>query len=156
MTASSTRGAKATDPGRTSSARRRLLLAGVTAVMLLLTARAFQLQVLERNAWRKQANSQQARQAALPAARGTIYDREGVPLAASEESFAISIAPRELRDRKAAQKLLQKYARLTTAEARRAVDVQRLWVVLPGRFDVQTRQKLHGVRGVYVEPQLRR
>jgi cell division protein FtsI (penicillin-binding protein 3) len=156
MSGSTARGARTPDAGRLSGARRRLLLAGVTALMLLLTYRAFQLQVLQRDVWQQQARSQQARQTSLPAPRGTIYDREGVPLAASEETFTVSIAPRELRDRKEAQKLLQKYARLTRREAQAATDTQRGWVVLPGRFDAQTRKGLHGQRGVYIERVLRR
>ncbi len=156
MTGSTTRGAKTPDTGRMTGARRRLLLVGMTAVMILLAYRAFQLQVLQRETWRSQATSQQARQTSLPAPRGTIYDRDGVPLAASEETFAISIAPHELLDVKETQKLLQKYARLTRAEAQKAVDQKRGWVVLPGRFDADTRQGLHGLRGVYVERVLRR
>jgi cell division protein FtsI (penicillin-binding protein 3) len=133
-----------------------LLLAGVAALMVLLAGRAFHLQVLEREQWRLAAQQQQARQRSLPAPRGTIYDRDGVPLAASEETFTISLAPRELRDRKQVQRLLQKHAGLTLAAAQRAVDARRSWVVLPGRFDAHTRQQLHGQRGVYIERVLRR
>jgi cell division protein FtsI (penicillin-binding protein 3) len=149
------RSARAADPGRTS-ARRRLLLIGVTAVMVLLAGRAFELQVMEREEWRHSAEQQQARQRSLPAPRGTIYDRDGVPLAASEETFTISVAPRELRDRKQVQRLLQKHAGLTLAASQRAVDPRRSWVVLPGRFNAQTRQQLHGQRGLYIERVLRR
>ena len=101
---------KNADAGRTATARRRLLLGGVTAIMLLLTGRAFHLQVLQREKWSGAAEQQQARQRSLPAPRGTIYDRDGVPLAASEETFTIGVAPGELRDRKQVQRLLQKHA----------------------------------------------
>lgn len=41
--------------------------------------------------------------------------------------------------------------RVTPAEARRAVDGRRRWVVLPGRYDARVREKLDGIRGIYFE-----
>ena len=95
-------------------------------------------------------------QVALPAPRGTIYDREGVPLAVSQEAFRINIAPGEVKDRVRLGKLLQKHAGLSRTAAQRALSPKKRWVVLPGRFNAATRQHLKGIRGVYFERVLRR
>jgi cell division protein FtsI/penicillin-binding protein 2 len=144
------------DAVRANLLRRRLLLGALLSGSLLMTWRAFAVQVLHKEAWRARALGQQADQVALPAPRGTIYDRDGVPLAASQEAFRISIAAREVKDRARLSKLLQKHAGLNRAAAQRAVSLERRWVVLPGRYSAATRQNLNGIRGVYFERVLRR
>lgn len=132
-------------------ARRRLLLLGVLLAALLVIGRSLLLQVVEGERWSARAVEQQRKQVALPAPRGTIYDRNGVPLAASQITYRISVAPRELRDRAAVSRKLREVLGLSEAEARRAVDRERRWVVLPGRYDVAVRQRLEGERGLYFE-----
>jgi cell division protein FtsI (penicillin-binding protein 3) len=148
--------ASKSDALRGLALRRRLLLGSLLLTSLLVCYRAFALQVLGADAWRARARNQQANQVSLPAPRGTIYDREGVPLAASQEAFRISIAPRELEQPAEVARLLRKHAGLSRAAAQRAVDRSRRWIVLPGRYDVTARQGLNGVYGVYFERTLRR
>jgi len=131
--------------------RRRLLLAGLMAAAVAVLVRGFQLQVVEGEGWSARAAEQQRQRLELPAPRGTIYDRNGVPLAASQVAYRVAVAPRELTDRTAAAQRLREALGLSAAEAKRAVDVRRRWVVLPGRFDAVTRQRLDGMRGVYFE-----
>ncbi len=144
------------DALRAGTLRRRMLLAGLLLSTVVVTWRAFHLQVLEADSWRARAEALQAVQIALPAPRGTIYDRDGVPLAASQEVFRISIAAREVNERTRLSKLLQKQAGLTRQAAQRALDPKKRWVVLPGRYSAATRQALNGLRGVYFERVLRR
>jgi cell division protein FtsI (penicillin-binding protein 3) len=144
------------DPARGLTLRRRLLLGGLLAGSLLVSVRAFHLQVLQAEFWRERARNQQGDLVALPAPRGAIYDRDGVPLAVSQEVFRISIAPAEVNERAHLLKLLQKQAHLTRSAAQRALSPKRAWVVLPGRYGAATRKALHGVRGVYFERDLRR
>lgn len=138
------------------AARRRLLLTCLLLATLLLSARALQLQVIQHQSWRARAEAQQGGQTILPAPRGTIYDRDGIPLAASDEVFRIGIAPREVRDGAKLVKALQKHAGLSRSAAQRAVDRRKIWAVLPGRFGPGTRVGLNGIRGVYFERTLRR
>ena len=92
---------------RTLSFRRRILLAtwfvGVGAVL----ARAYQLQVLEGDEWRAVARKQHITSNEVPGARGSIVDRDGVPLAMTRERVKVSIAPGELADRDEAIRTLQ-------------------------------------------------
>ena len=79
--------------------RRRLMLGSMVAAALVITARATELQVIEARDWVARAHEQQSQRLELPAPRGTIYDRDGVPLATSQEAYRLAIAPREIADR---------------------------------------------------------
>src|SRR5690606_24218663 len=126
----------------------------VWAAMLLV--RAFQVQILEGERWSARAAEQHRQRLMLPAPRGTIYDRDGVPLAASHEAYRVAIAPRELKDRSGTARRLRSVLGLSAQVADRAVKPGRPWVVLPGRYDAGVKEQLEGVRGVYFEPVLER
>jgi len=137
--------------------RRRGWLAGALALTaLLIVGRAVQLQGFQGERWRGEAERQQQTRVPLPARRGAIYDRDGVALALTRETFALSIAPREVRDRGDAVRRLTGALGLPRAEARRATDPRRAWVVLPGRYTVEQRRTLGDLRGFYVERRLER
>ncbi|HYH81314.1 MAG TPA: penicillin-binding transpeptidase domain-containing protein [Longimicrobium sp.] len=136
--------------------RRRLMAGSVAVAALLIVGRAVQLQGFEGEKWRNEARRQQQTTAPLPARRGAIYDRDGVPLALTRETFAVSLAPRELRDRAEAVRRLTAALGMARPAARRATDPKQRWVVLPGRFSVEQRRALGDLRGVYVERKLER
>ncbi len=92
----------------------------------------------------------------MPAARGTIVDRDGVALALTRERVRVSLAPRELSDRDGAVLLLQQALDLSPRDARRLADPARRWSVVPGRYAPVVREVLAGVRGVYLERELAR
>jgi len=131
--------------------RRRVLLAGLVLTALIMLGRGFQLQVLEGDRWAERAEEQQKQRIALPAARGTIFDRDGVPLVVSREAYRVAVAPREVRDRAAAERRLREALRLSASEVRRALDPRRRWVVLPGRYDAVVKERLEGIRGIHFE-----
>ncbi|MBX6364541.1 MAG: PASTA domain-containing protein [Gemmatimonadetes bacterium] len=133
------------------AARRRILLAGILLGALVIVGRGAQLELVEGGRWAARAEEQHADRLTLPAPRGTIYDRNGIPLAASEEMYRVAVAPRELEDAAAAARRLRDVLGLSPAEAKRAVDPRRRWVVLAGRFDGVARGRLEGMRGVYFE-----
>jgi cell division protein FtsI (penicillin-binding protein 3) len=141
---------------RTLSLRRRILLAtwfvGVAAVL----ARAYQLQVLEGDEWRAVALKQHITSNEVPGARGSIVDRDGVPLAMTRERVKVSIAPGELADRDEAIRALQAVLDLSGRDARRLTDPDRSWTVVRGRYPSAVRETLAGVRGLYLERELER
>ena len=137
-------------------ARRRVLVAALGAAGVLVLGRAFQLQALEGDRWAQMAAEQQQSRAPLPARRGGIYDRDGVPLALSAETFGIAVAPRELKNPRATATRLVRALGISTSDARRATDRRRRWVVLPGRFRAEQRAQLAGIRGIHFERKLER
>ncbi|HSJ30431.1 MAG TPA: penicillin-binding transpeptidase domain-containing protein [Longimicrobiales bacterium] len=136
--------------------RRRILLAGVLLSAALASGRAFQLGAMQGESWRARALDQQGDTLNLEAPRGTIYDRDGVPLAASHEVFSVAIAPREIADRDGVMSLLVRHLDATKAEARRYTDGRRSWVVLPGRYGLDVRDALDGHPGIHFESVQRR
>ncbi|HEX2204828.1 MAG TPA: penicillin-binding transpeptidase domain-containing protein [Longimicrobium sp.] len=151
---------RSTKPDLTSddrlAGRRRLLAASVGLAALLVVGRAVQLQGFEGAKWKAEAARQHETRVPLPARRGAIYDRDGVPLALTRETFAVSIATREIRDRDEAVRRLVRALGLTRAQARRATDRRDPWVDLPGRYTVEQRRKLGELRGVHVARKLER
>ena len=136
--------------------RRWLLLAGFAIACAFIIGRAFQLQALQGEEWAEKATQQQRQRVSLPARRGTIFDRDSVPLASSYETYRISLAPRELRDRKATIALLRESLGLTRAAAQLATSRDRSWVVLPGRYSVEQHESLGNHPGIYAERELER
>jgi cell division protein FtsI (penicillin-binding protein 3) len=142
--------------GRSPEVRRRILLGGVLLSALLATGRAFHLGVAEGDRYRALALNQQGDTLGLPAPRGTIYDRDGMPLAASREVFSVAIAPREIRDTAHVTALLREHLGATRQQAARYVDTSRSWVPLPGRFGAEVREALDQVPGIHFERVLQR
>jgi cell division protein FtsI (penicillin-binding protein 3) len=136
--------------------RRLTLLGAFGAGMLLVLGQAVKLQAIEHEKWAGAAEDQQRERVPLAARRGSIFDRDGVPLALSHETYSVSVAPHELRDRRNAARQLREALGLSAAEAQRAIDDRRRWVVLPGRFSAEQRRRLGEMRGVYFERRLER
>lgn len=139
-----------------SPVRRRLLLGVWLLAGLVIVGRAVELQVVEGAAWREEADRQHRRTSEVPAPRGSILDRDGVPLAVSHETFRVSVAPGEVQDRTGTAELLSTAMELSRGEADRVLRSGRSWVVLPGRYPPSVREALAGARGVYVQRELRR
>lgn len=145
-----------TRPAAALAPRRWILLGSLGAAALLVVGRGVQLQAFEGERWAEAAAKQQQDRVPVPARRGAIYDRDGVPLALSYETFRVSVAPRELRDRNAAAAALREVLGVSESAARRATDRKRRWVVLPGRFTAGQKRKLERVRGLHFERKLER
>ncbi|HEX7024260.1 MAG TPA: penicillin-binding transpeptidase domain-containing protein, partial [Gemmatimonadales bacterium] len=66
--------------------------------LVLVVGRAGYLQLVEGGEYRRQASRQRTEQVELPARRGTIYDRNGTPLAVSQPKYHVTLALNEVRD----------------------------------------------------------
>ncbi len=90
--------------------RLRVLVMGAVFIVLLVAvvARAFQLQVHQQQMLKGMAQDQYVRQVEIPARRGDIFDRRGVPLAQSVDVDSIWVDPSMLPDEKLAARALSK------------------------------------------------
>ncbi|HEV8633138.1 MAG TPA: penicillin-binding protein 2 [Chloroflexota bacterium] len=78
--------------------RRRLLQLGALGGLGLvsLTGRLFQMQVLEGEGHRSRADANRLRVSAVPAPRGILLDRNGIPVVRNRPSFSIAVVPADL------------------------------------------------------------
>jgi cell division protein FtsI (penicillin-binding protein 3) len=83
---------------RAANRRIRLLVAVFAAVFLAAFLRIGWLQAVKAHALDKLATNQQRVEVALPAHRGTIYDRLGVELAIGERAVTVYANPKEIRE----------------------------------------------------------
>lgn len=86
--------------GAGPSARRRMLLViGVLgAASVGLVARAFDLQVVRKQFYQDQGDARFLREVDIPVSRGTIFDRNGEPLAVSTPMVSVTAVPSEVLD----------------------------------------------------------
>lgn len=122
------------------------LAAGIGAIVV----RAAQLQLFEGARWSSEAEAQRTVRAVLPARRGTLYDRNGVPLAVTQEFYHVGAAPNELRDRPATVRLLSAQLGLSAGQVDRDV-ARKKWVYWHGPFTASQVQRLRGVAGVHLD-----
>jgi cell division protein FtsI (penicillin-binding protein 3) len=84
--------------GRWMRVRVKILFATFLCLLAVVMARAIQLQVFEREALIDMARDQYVREIEIPARRGDVFDRRGVPLAQSVEVDSIWADPSLLPD----------------------------------------------------------
>ncbi|HEX5388098.1 MAG TPA: penicillin-binding transpeptidase domain-containing protein [Gemmatimonadales bacterium] len=122
-------------------------LLGIGAVI----ARAAQLQIVQGARWSREASAQRTEHAVLPARRGTLFDRNGVPLAVTQEFYHVGIAPNEVTDRRGTVRAVAAQLKLPTASVERDLGGSRHWIYYGGPFTASQVQPLHDVRGVHLD-----
>ncbi|KQZ79878.1 cell division protein [Rhodanobacter sp. Root561] len=95
---------KPSQPGRRrvagpSARRRMVVVVGLLGlVSAALVARAFDLQVVRKEFYQRQGDARFLREVPIPVSRGTIFDRNGEPLAVSTPMMSIWANPSEVLD----------------------------------------------------------
>lgn len=130
----------------------RVYIIGAVFVLatLGLWARLFQIQVLSHSYYESQAKSQSRTRQKIPAIRGAVYDRHGLPLALSVRSYSLYLHPKEVEDRKAVVSALSKAAGLprSVVAAKARSDKSFVWVqrkCFPAEKDLKALASLKGV-----------
>ncbi|NJD18755.1 MAG: penicillin-binding protein 2, partial [Gemmatimonadetes bacterium] len=136
--------------------RRRAVLAGWMTAAVVICLRAGQIQVVQGREWRELAEAQHTTDKVVPAARGSVLDRDGAPLAVSRESYRVAVAPHEVEDAGTVARLLEQVLQVSPRKALQLVAKDRRWAVVPGSFPPVVRERLGGIRGVYVDRELER
>lgn len=108
--------AKQVMPGRWLKVRVRLLGGVFLALLALVLIRAAQLQVSERQKLTSMAKDQYVRELDVPARRGDITDRRGIPLANSVEVDSVWVDPSLVTEPQLAAKMLSRVLELPKAE----------------------------------------
>lgn len=82
------------------------ILVVCSALLLGIVVRLVWVQIVAAPAYSAKATAQRMRDIEIPARRGTIYDREGEPLAVSVDARTIYAAPNTIKDKKGAAEAL--------------------------------------------------
>src|SRR3989442_1680739 len=127
---------------------------GVLVGLALLVGRAVQVQILHGRRWAEEAQAQRTERIVLQARRGALYDRHGTPLAVTQETYHVGIAPNELRDPTADGALISRRLGLTAGAWQLAL--RRRYAYFAGPYSALEGQPPRRVRGGHLEPGLKR
>ncbi|HXV20588.1 MAG TPA: penicillin-binding transpeptidase domain-containing protein [Desulfuromonadales bacterium] len=117
-------------PEKWTRLRIRLVGIGFVVAFILIGVRAFHLQVLNQEEWRKRAERQHQKVIPLAPQRGTIYDHNGEELAVSVEVDSIYIEPTKVTEPARAASALASTLSLQPAAVRAKLESKRgfLWL----------------------------
>lgn len=134
--------------------RLRVIEVGLGLAMLALVVRAGQVQLIKGGRYAASAAAQRTERVVLEARRGTLYDRHGTAIALTQETYHVGVARNELRDTKRDVAAIARQLRLSAREVDRIM--QRRYAWFAGPFTALDVQPLRAMRGVHLEPVLRR
>ncbi len=123
------------------------LFLGVLAVLV----RSAQLQLVQGAEHAQRAERTRTVRAALPARRGTIYERSMQPLAVSHESYHVSLAPEQIADKRATARQVARALDESAAAVERRLRTSKS-VYFHGPFSALVVQPIRGEPGVHLEP----
>jgi cell division protein FtsI (penicillin-binding protein 3) len=129
---------------------------GFALAVIAILARAAQLQLFEGERWRERAARQRTERAVLPAKRGGLYDRNGVPLALSQEFYHVGVAPNELADSRAAGRQLIRCLGILPATVWRDLRAGKRWIYYHGPYTATQVQPLRQLDGIHLSRDFQR
>jgi cell division protein FtsI (penicillin-binding protein 3) len=121
---------------------------GFAVGILAILTRAAQLQIVEAERWEQEAARQRTEKVVLPARRGALYDRNGVPLAITQEFYHVGVAPNELEDIRTAFVMLVRNLGTSAPALNREFQARKRWIYLHGPFNATQVQPLRTIRGI--------
>ncbi len=127
---------------------RTIFALGIGVVLV----RAAQVQLVDGRRYAETAASQRTEREVLPARRGTIYDRNGMTLAFTLETFHVGVAPNELRDHERDAREIARRLGLPRREVER--QLRQSWAYFHGPFMSAQVQPLRGIHGVHPSSEL--
>jgi cell division protein FtsI (penicillin-binding protein 3) len=128
----------------------------VEIVFLLAVAavigRAAQLQIVEGGHWSREAARLRTTHEVMPARRGTIFDRNGSPLAVTQEFYHLGIAPNEITDRADLARKVSRNLGIPAARLNRDLR-SKTYAYYHGPFTAQQVEAVRSLSGIHLEPE---
>jgi cell division protein FtsI (penicillin-binding protein 3) len=138
------------------SARIAVVQFGFALGVLAIVARAAQLQLFQGPRWAEQAARQRTERAVLPAKRGGLYDRNGVPLALTQEFYHVGVAPNELVDPRSAGRQLARSLGIQSGTVWRDLRSGKRWIYYHGPYTATQVQPLRDLEGIHLSRDFQR
>lgn len=126
-----------------------VFLLAVTAVI----GRAAQLQIVQGGHWSREAARLRTEHDTMPARRGTIFDRNGSPLAVTQEFYHLGIAPNEVTNRSDLVRRVSRGLGIPAARLNRDLRSNKTWLYYHGPFTAQQVEAIRSQGGVHLEPE---
>jgi len=134
--------------------RLQVIEAAMVLGLIALVGRAAQVQLIQGRRWSTEARVQRTEHIVLAARRGALSDRHGKPLALTQETYHLGVAPNELRDPERDPALLARQLHVPLADIRLAL--RKRYAYFAGPFTTLQVRPLRGLRGVHLEPVVNR
>ncbi len=134
--------------------RLRVVQGAFALAVAAVVGRAAQVQLAQGAAYRARAEAQRTERVVLPARRGAISDRNGVPLALTREIYHVGVAPRELGDRRRDPRAIARALGLSLSAVNRAL--RRPYAYFGGPYSATQVEPLRRLRGVHLTHELER
>jgi len=143
---------------RTIERRIGLLFAGFLLCFLVIVGRSFWLQGVEGAKLASEAISQQTQSVPLPSLRGSLLDRRGNPIAASEDAATIFAVPPEVKDPARTAEKLAPILGLPERKVLGEVSAETTYSVLAHEVDLPTARRIERLElpGIGEDPDSRR
>ena len=139
-------------------ARPLVRLQAIFGVMLLallvLLGRAAEVQMVQGRRWAALAIAGRTEHVVLPARRGALSDRRGTPIAVTQETYHVGIAPNELKDPAGDALAVARALRVPAPEVRRSL--RQRYAYFGGPYGAAAVEPIRALRGVHLEPVLNR
>ncbi len=126
--------------------------AGFAVGLAALAARAAQVQLVDGATYAARATAQRTDSIVLPARRGGLFDRDGVPLATTEDVYHVGLNAKEFRAGRGDVALVARRLGVNEGQVRRAL--RRPYAHFEGPYPADRVHPLRGVPGVYLETEL--
>src|SRR6266571_8236897 len=134
--------------------RLRVVEIGLAAGLVALVLRAAQVQLVEGHMYAAAARAQRTERVVLDARRGTLFDRHGLGLALTQETYHVGVAPNELRDPARDAAAIARALRLAPRQVQTELAKRYGWFA--GPYSTVEVQSIRALRGVHLEPVLNR
>lgn len=138
-------------------ARPAARIRAVEVVFLLALAavlgRAGYLQIIQGGHWSREAARLRTERDTTPARRGTIFDRNGSPLALTQEFYHLGLAPNEITDRADLVRRISRSLAIPAARLNRDLKSRKSYLYYHGPFTAQQVESVRALRGVHLEPE---
>ncbi len=132
-------------------ARIGLLQASLALGLLAVVGRAAQVQIFQGRRWAAEAEESRTEVKRLEARRGTLYDRNGLPLAVTQEFYRVGIAPREVTDPTRLTRVAVRQLGIPAGPLRRGIATGKPYLYYYGPFTATQVAPLRTFRGVHIE-----
>lgn len=132
-------------------ARVGLMEAVLGLCLLAIIVRAGQVQLLKGGEYAKEAAKSRTEVRPIEARRGTLYDRNGLTLAVTNESYRVGIAPNEVTERSALIRTAARQLDVPTATLQRGFSTKKPYLYFYGPYSATDVEPLRRFKGVHVE-----